>query len=266
MTYLKRTNVTEKRSRLTTFVISISILGLFLIHYFFPGAYARMFYPVTTVLWKSESGILGFFGDALKMVVSKHSLIVENKELNQEIARRDASVLLIDSLKEENEKLKATLGRTGKGNDILGVVLTRPPVSLYDTLVLDVGRTDGVDVGNNVYVDGDTLIGTVVESYDHQSKVSLFSTPDRVVPVLVGGSNTSAQAVGRGLGNFVITIPVEVGIQEGDMIVLPQIRPHIFGVVEKIIVDSSDSLQTVLFKSPVNMNSLRFVEVDRNTQ
>ena len=198
MTYLKRTNITEKRNRLTTFVISISILGLFLVHYFFPGAYARVLYPVTTLFWNSESGILGFFAHTAKLVISKSSLIKENEKLNQEIARRDASTLLIETLKEENEKLKATLGRTGKGNDILGVVLSRPPMSPYDTLILDVGRTDGVDVGNNVYVDGDTLIGTVAESYDHQSKVSLFSTPERQVPVLVGKSNISAQAVGRG--------------------------------------------------------------------
>ncbi len=265
MTYLKRTNITEKRTRMTTTVISLFILGLFLIHYFFPGAYARVLYPVSTVFWNSESGILGFFANTARLVISKSSLIKENEKLNQEIARRDASTLLIETLKEENEKLKTTLGRTGKGNDILGVVLSRPPVSLYDTLIIDVGRTDGVDVGNNVYVDGDTLIGNIAEAYDHQSKVSLFSTPDREVSVLVGSSNVSAKAIGRGLGNFVITIPVEVGIEEGDVIVLPLIRPHTFGVVEKILVDSSDSLQTILFKSPVNINSLRFVEVDRNT-
>ena len=63
-----------------------------------------------------------------------------------------------------------------------------------------------------------------------------------------------------------IHLPVEVGVQENDIILLPQIRPHTFGVVETVLVDSSDSLQTILFKSPVNINSLRFVEVDRNSK
>jgi cell shape-determining protein MreC len=201
-----------------------------------------------------------------KIVVSKYSLVKENERLIQEVASRDASALLVDSLKDENETLKATLGRTGNGNDILGVVLSRPPFSVYDTIVIDVGRTDGLQVGNKVYVEGDTLIGDVVEVYDHQAKVSLFSTPGRQMSVLVGKTNISAQATGRGLGNFVIHLPVEVGVQENDIILLPQIRPHTFGVVETVLVDSSDSLQTILFKSPVNINSLRFVEVDRNSK
>lgn len=265
MTYLKRTNVNAHRSRVTTLFISAVIFLLFLIHYIFPGAYAGLFYPVTSFFWKSETGTLGFFGHMAQLVVSKYSLVKENERLTQEVASRDGSMLLLNSLKDENETLKTSLGRTGKGNDILGVVLSRPPVSVYDTLVIDIGRSDGVDIGNKVYTDGDTLIGDIIEVYDHQSKVSLFSTPGREISVLVGTSNVSAQAKGRGLGNFMINLPVEVGIQENDVILLSQIRPHTFGIVEKILVDSSDSLQTILFKSPVNINSLRFVEVDRNS-
>jgi cell shape-determining protein MreC len=266
MTYLKRTNVNAQRSRVTTLFISALIGGLFLIHYVFPGAYAGLFYPVTSVFWNSETGTLGFFSHMAKLVVSKYSLVKENERLTQEIATRDTSALLVDSLKDENESLKASLGRTGKGNDILGVVLSRPPVSVYDTLVIDIGRADGLQVGNKVYAEGDTLVGDIIEVYDHQAKVSLFSTPGRQISIVVGKTNISAQATGRGLGNFMIHLPVEVGVQENDIILLPQIRPHTFGIVEKILVDSSDSLQTTLFKSPVNINSLRFVEVDRNSK
>lgn len=251
---------------MTTLFISLVIGVFFLIHYIFPGFYAGLLYPVTTFFWNSESGVLGFFAHAGKLVFSKFSLVKENERLLEEITSRDASILMLDSLKDENEHLKTVLGRTAKGNDVLGVILSRPPVSPYDTLVIDIGRVDGVQIGNKVYTDGDTLIGDISEVHENQSKVNLFSNPGRQMSVLVGKSNISAQAIGRGLGNFVIHIPVEVGIQEGDMIILSQIRPHTFGVVEKIIVDSSDSLQTILFKSPTNINSIRFVEVDRNSK
>jgi hypothetical protein len=61
----------------------------------------------------------------------------------------------------------------------------------------------------------------------------------------------------------VAKLPVEIDVNEGDTIVIPQIRPHAFGVVEKIVVDSSDSMQTILFKMPVNIHEFRFVRVDK---
>ena len=266
MTYLKRTNVNAHRSRITALFIAIAIFVLFSVQYVFPNFYAGIFYPVTTFFWKSESGILGFMGNAAHLVFSKYSLVKENQRLLSEVASRDTSILLLDSLKDENESLKSTLGRISKGNDALGIILARPPVLLYDTLIIDIGRTDGVQVGNKVYTDGDNLIGDISEVYANQSKVSLFSNPGRLTSVLIGKTNISAQAKGRGLGNFTLELPVEIDIQEGDIIILPQIRPHTFGVVEKILVDSSDSLQTILFKSPTNISNLRFVQVDRSNK
>lgn len=266
MTYLKRTNVNAKKSRTTTFLIVVALAVIFSIHYVFPGFYAGVLFPVGAVFWKSESGIFGFFARAGHLVTSKYSLIKENSRLVADIAARDQSMLLLDGLRQENEELKTALGRSAKGNDVLGVVLTRPPVTVYDTLILDVGTSDGIKVGNRVYADGDVLIGDIAEVYANQSKVSLFSTPGRILSVIVGDKHVAAQAKGRGLGNFVLSLPAETGIQVGDPIALPQIRPHTFGLVESILVDSSDSLQTILFKSPVNINNLKFVEVDRNSK
>ncbi len=266
MTYLRRTNVNAKKSRATTLCIVVVLLVAFGVHYVFPGFYAGIFYPVGTVFWKTESGLFGFFGHAGMLVKSKFNLIKENQRLRQEMVARDTSALLIDGLKQENESLKNSLSRSAAGDDVLGIVLSRPPVSAYDTLVIDIGSSDGVAKGDKVYADGDALIGDISEVYANQSKVSLFSTPGRTISVNIGEADTTAEAKGRGLGNFLLHVPVEIGIKEGDIISLSQIRPHTFGVVEKIIVDSSDSLQTILFKSPININSLRFVEVDRNTK
>jgi cell shape-determining protein MreC len=174
-------------------------------------------------------------------------------------------MLLLDALKIENEDIKKALGRTGKGNDVLGVILSRPPMSPYDTLVIDVGSADGVKAGNKVYTEGEVLVGDIAEVFEHESKVSMFSTPGRIMPIIVGSTTIETQATGKGGGNFTAKFPVEIRIKEGDLIVTPQIRPHAFGVVERIVVDSSDSLQTILFKSPINIHEFRFVEVDRGS-
>jgi cell shape-determining protein MreC len=196
------------------------------------------------------------------IVRSKYGLEVENQKLKDEIAARDAAALELDTLKSENESLKNTLGRTGKAQVTLGVIISRPPVSLYDTLVLDIGTNDGIKVGDKVYASGDVLIGDIAEVYSSESKVSLYSTPGRITPVLVGTSTIAASAMGKGGGNFVIKLPVSTKVVQGAVITIPHIRVHTFGVIDAIQVDSSDSLQTILFRSPVNVNQLQFVEVE----
>jgi len=64
-----------------------------------------------------------------------------------------------------------------------------------------------------------------------------------------------------GGGNFEVKLPRGVDIREGDVISFPAINTQIVGVVEKIKVKAADPFQTILFKSPVNIYELRFVEI-----
>lgn len=263
MIYLKRSNVHEKKTRVKTAFVVVILVVVFLIHLVFPKAYGTILSPITSLFWNTESSVLGWFSYMGRIVGSKYNLIKENKRLTDEVAERDASMLLIDALRQENEELKKLGNRSGAGDDVLGVVFSRPPVTSYDTLVIDIGSTDGISVGNKVYALGDALIGDVVEVYAHQSKVSLFSTPGRTMPVLIGSSTVATEALGRGSGNFAVTLPADISVQVGDVILSSDIRPHTFGVIEKIEVDSSDSLQTIFFKAPINIQSIRFVQVDK---
>jgi hypothetical protein len=79
--------------------------------------------------------------------------------------------------------------------------------------------------------------------------------------VVLGSSSISVEAIGIGGGNFNIFLPREVEVKENDVIVIPSITSNIFGIVEKVNFKETDSFQTVLFKSPVNISELSFVEV-----
>lgn len=264
MTYLKRSNVYGKRSRTRTIAVIVAIIVIFTINFFFPRFFPSILYPVTTLFWKTESSSVGWFVRMGQIVQSKYSLVKDNKRLSDEVASRDASMLLLDVLRKENEELKKNQGRTGQGDDVLGVILSRPPVTPYDTLVIDIGVADGLEVGNKVYTAGDTLIGDVVEVFEHSSKVSLFSTPGRQMSILVGSTTVETLAIGRGGGNFSAELPADIKISKGDTIITTLIRPHAFGVVEEILIDSSASLQTLLFKAPMNIHQFRFVQVDKS--
>ncbi|MBX4209207.1 hypothetical protein KW799_00705 [Candidatus Parcubacteria bacterium] len=263
MTYLRRSNRGPKRARGAAIAAIVALALVFSVNYFFPRAFPSLLYPVSSLFWKSESGIVGWFVYMGKIAQSKYSLVKENRRLSDEIAARDRSILALDALQSENESLKTALGRTGKENHVLGVILSRPPVAPYDTLVVDAGTGDGVKAGDKVYAEGDVLIGDVTEAFGGQSKISLFSTPGRITSVLVGTSTIAAEATGRGGGNFIVKLPAKISVVKGAVITVPSIRSHVFGVVDAVIVDSTGSLQTILFKSPVNISQLRFVEIGR---
>ena len=144
---------------------------------------------------------------------------------------------------------------------LLGAVLVKPFMSPYDTLIIDVGTSNGVLAGDIVEVEGNTFIGFVSEVYNNTSKVVLYSSPGEKVKVLIGDNDIEKEAIGLGSGNFKVEIPTEIDVKEGDSIVIPSISTNIFGVVEKVEFKESDSFQNVLFKIPINIAELKWVEV-----
>src|SRR3989338_5144377 len=153
---------------------------------------------------------------------SKSALIEENETLKKEI--RDISLKLLDRnlLYEENLLLKERLGRGEYGQAVVARVISKPPRSLYDTLVVDPGSREGIQVGK------------------------------RGVPAL---------AVGIGGGNFEIQIPRDTLISLGDSILAPSIMPHFLGVVEYIESKESDPFERILFKSPISPLEIETVDI-----
>jgi cell shape-determining protein MreC len=165
-------------------------------------------------------------------------------------------------LKNENDDLKNILNRNKTDQKLLlATVLIKPFFSPYDTLIIDVGSSSGVVINDKVLVDNNTFIGYVSEVYDDTSKVVLYSSPGEKVNVLIGNNNVEKEAIGLGGGDFKIEIPRGIDVKEGDSIVIPSISTNVFGVVEKIEFKESDSFQTILFKNPVNISELKWVQV-----
>ncbi len=126
-------------------------------------------------------------------------------------------------------------------------------------MVVDVGSSNGVTVGEKVFVDTSLPIGSVSEIYSDSSRVTLYSSSGQKVNVLLGSKNIKAEALGQGGGNFIIKIPRGVAVSEGDRIIAPSISVAVFGTVSHIDLAPNDSFQTIYFNSPVNLNELRFV-------
>lgn len=195
--------------------------------------------------------------------VSKKSLLKENENLKNQILQSEADRANYSSVVNENIKLKEILGRKNENSKfILAGILSQANQSLYGTLIIDLGESDGVKVGSRVFALGNIPIGRIAEVYPKTSKVVLYSGSGEKTEVVVSGRDTFVQAVGRGGGNFELAMPRDFVIAKGAEVDLPGIHNYIFGVVEDIISDPRDSFQKALLVSPVNISELKFVQIE----
>ena len=191
----------------------------------------------------------------------KNTLVSENISLQEQITQLGARVADRDMLAQENAALKATLGRVGTTKFTLAAVLAKPPESVYDTLVIDGGSNVGLAVGQVVYANGDTPIGTIEQVLPSSAIVSLYSSSGTKTDARLDPSNIDVTLVGRGGGTFEVQVPHDLAITPGTLAVSKELNQHIIGVLDTSDANSQDAFQTLIFSSPVNMSQRGFVQV-----
>ncbi|MFA6325079.1 MAG: rod shape-determining protein MreC [Candidatus Paceibacterota bacterium] len=257
----------KKNKKRKIYKIIIGIIVLFLIFYF----WSSIFYGLSSAAHFVFRPIINLgnnigqkFSDTGAYFYSKKELLLENKNLKNQILNSEADRANYISVVDENNKIKEILGRKKEIDKmILSSILSKPNNSPYDTLIIDVGLDNGLIVGKRVFALGNVPIGYIAEVYDYSSKVILFSNVGEKTEVVINGSGIFMQAVGRGGGNFEMILPRDFILDIGTEVDLPGIDTYILGTVENIISDPRDSFQKALLVSPVNIQELKFVEVER---
>ncbi len=216
-------------------------------------------------IWGSTSILNKQFQSITAFVVSNKSLREENRLLKEELESIRITELSQNLLREENNALKEILGRKSDRETLLAAILSRPNKTIYDTLVIDTGNNNNVRKGERVIINN-IVLGEISKVLSNTSVVTLFSSPGIETDVLIGPDDVSAKAVGRGGGNFEILLPRDIDIVVGDTIIMPGINSELFAIVEHVIVNPTDSFQKILFKNPVNIFEIKFVEIVRKTQ
>ena len=159
------------------------------------------------------------------------------------------------------------MGRTGSSYGVLASVLARPPETPYDTLVIDAGKDNGVSVGDSVSAGGTVFIGSVEEVYAKSARVVLYSAGgESHDALLLSSKNASGEAVpvalsGQGAGSFVGEVPAGTAVSVGDMAVFPGLGERLVARVSAIDPAEGASFKKVYLQFPVNIFTLRFVEV-----
>jgi len=92
--------------------------------------------------------------------------------------------------------------------------------------------------------------------------VKLLSAPGNKYDVEIGSESIPAIAEGLGSGNFKIELPRGVDIKVGDEVISPALSIKLLGIVEYIDATPQNSIQKILFKSPVNINQIKWVLIE----
>jgi len=217
---------------------------------------------VATPLWSGGNAVGAYFENILHSFTEKQNLIAENVRLKKEIEEMSLKILDRNLLWEENLELRERTG--GEVYDelkVVGHILAGPGRMAYDTLVVDVGSNSGIETGDVVLYANSIVIGEVAEVFPSSSKLKLYSSPGETLEVVVGLDAIPTEAIGRGAGNFEIKLPRDTQVLLGDPIRIPSRFLRMAGVVEHIEVLPNDPFKTILFKNPVNIFEIEWVEI-----
>jgi cell shape-determining protein MreC len=259
MIYLRTHSRGNRASRLVILLIAILAIVTGGIQLLFPHFFPALFTSIARPFWRMEfavgSGSLG----------SPASLLSENEDLKRQLAAIELSMASSSTrfLTEENAQLKALFDRASSTPRLLAAVLERPPQAPYDSLVIDAGARDGVEIEDLVYAD-QIRVGTVSDVLGQTAKVTLFSSPGQTYNVLIGPGNAPAIATGRGGGQYEADLPRDVHIVVGDVVTAPSVHGGLFGVVTAVISNPSQAFEKILFAVPVNVYELKWVTIERD--
>jgi cell shape-determining protein MreC len=260
MTYLRTHDNRSGRKRAAGWVFAVLAAAVLVIYMFVPHFFPSLFTSMVRPFWRTELSI------ELGSLQSLESLLQENQYLKRQIADADARLQTIAATEAENQELKAILGRASTTPYILAAVLSHPPISVYDELVIDAGSDLGFTAGDTVYAPGNVPIGTISDVLGQTSKVTLFSSPGQKYQVQIGAAHAPATAVGRGGGQYEADIPRDAKVSAGDFVLAPSLNAKPFGVVVTVLADPAQPFETVLFAPPVNIYATRWVLVDTHSK
>ncbi len=216
---------------------------------------------IVVPVWKTENAVTRSLRNGVVFFETKKALVEENVMLKEKVSSLEAKIASISKEQEHENILLELAGRRQESNAVVAAVLTHPPQTPYDVIIIDVGSNKFISLNSKVSLPEGPILGTVFEVFSRSSKVRLFSAPGEKTNAILERNNVPLTLTGNGGGNFKFSLPRDIAVEKGDRILFPDVASQLLAVVEEISVKPTDSFREILARGPANIFALRFVFV-----
>lgn len=254
--YLQRNKPIRGNFKNAIIVIAVFVLGFLLLTIFKTSALFSL-----SPLWNLRQTVLNESEDLFSFFRSKNSLIDENRFLKQQLESQLSLLVSYNSLNQNYNTLLKDLGQIPKEAKIAAGVLTSPPQSIYDVLIIDAGKDKGVQNGALVILPFGISIGSVTGISDKTSQITLFSSYGIKTEATLERTGTPVTLTGQGGGNYIIRVPRDIEVVKGDRVVSPGLNPRLIAVVEDVSSLSTDSFKRVIADIPGGVHQIHFIYI-----
>jgi len=179
--------------------------------------FARVAAPFQWVSYLARTGVVGSVQSVGELIAARK----ENVLLRDRVSRAELELQKAQEVRLENQRLRALLEfEVPEGPDYLAAkVMASDPSAYFQTLVLNRGSRQGVEVGMAV-VSTEGVVGRIYETSYLTSKVLLISDVNSRVDAVVQRSRTRAiVAGGLGGGLRLRFLPRRQDLEVGDVLV-----------------------------------------------
>jgi cell shape-determining protein MreC len=239
------------------------IVAVFVICVLLAGILKGPILSVVSPVWKGKNFVSSTLGNIGGYFKTKSSLIRENNELKDRLDSYESLIISARSIEKQNENLTALVGRSEEKDGIIGGVVSRPPATPYDILVLDAGTSLGVEVGKNVYTEEGYALGRISEVASHTSRVTLYTLPGEKTDAVLERGMVPIILVGAGGGDFKVALPRDMDVVVGDRILIAGSSGRLVAVVGDVSLKPTDSFKEVIAYTPVSLSRIRAVFINR---
>ena len=252
MIYRQKNN---KKNRGTKIIIVI-ILFVIILRLFNIDIISTIFGNPINYIFESNTAILNPLKNTLVYFKKKESLEKQIEQLQKENNELRMDTLFNQSISDEFNQFKNQFGTTSPQNNIYKVIL-KPPFTPFDTIKIS-GSLESKNIGDFVFYKN-ILIGKIVEKNNKYANVELFSSPQKITPIQLKGSQFEAKGLGG--GRYVFEVSKEFDVTEQEPIIYPEQTILILGVVEFIESKEEDLFKKIYFNLPFSLDNISYVTV-----
>lgn len=224
------------------------------------GGLAKPFLGIGNIFKNVGNGISVYFS-------SRASYEEKIAELEEKVATLEAERFLLSVVQSENKELRDTLDKANSNSGtILSKILVKQNKNVYGTMILDQGENDGVVVGAKVFAEGFIVLGEIVEVMKNTSLARLYSAPGLETPARFSLSKLDVTLHGRGGGSFAVYLPHDVFVAPDEVVTLTNDGTNVVAHFVSSNTDPRDPEQTIYLRTPVNINTENFVQIEKLQQ